>query len=149
MFRNHKKIDLVFVVFGAIALFVIISVSVILYLLFNKYSIRDNAENYSSNDFVINQDVDIKLQISPEELKNNYKKSVNVEIEFVQDSKLDIISLSKELEKHLLEIRVPSEEREKFLDATLQILRMQRTDVAVDTSASKEKILQILNKLLS
>jgi len=144
MFSSKKKFDWVLAVFGAIAFFVIISVSVILYLLFNKYSVKD----YSSNDVSSLQETTLQPVISPEELLSDYKVEVQKQIDFVTNSESDIVSLAKQLENNLLEVRVPTEERENFLSATLQIVRMQKQGLDIDTTASKNKIIEILNSLL-
>lgn len=148
MSDKKKKIDLVLLVFGAIAFFVIISVSIILYLLFSKYNKPSSLDNNSVNNYLSSQNTDVKPFSSPEELSSNYTKEVQKQIDFVSTSNQDISSVSKTLEDNLLIIRVPAENREKFLNVTLQIVRMQNQGLEIDPEASKNKILELLNSLL-
>ena len=146
--RKHKKIDLVLLVFGTIAFFVIISVSVILYLLFNKYYQKNSNVNVDTNQTSYQNQENTLPQVSPEQLKSNYKAEIKKQIFFVENSNLDIIELAGQLENNLLQIRVPAEDREKFLDVTLQVVRIQKQALDTDVSVSKQKILQMLNDLV-
>ncbi|MFA7245520.1 MAG: hypothetical protein WC070_05120 [Candidatus Magasanikbacteria bacterium] len=139
MFHHKKKIDFVLLIFGSIAAFVIISVAIILYLLINK-----NSQNLDmSNANTINQNI----VISPEEMVVNYQASIEKQIDLVTNSEKDIFLLANELENNMLQIVVPAEKREVFLNATLQIVRMQKQGLVSDTEISKTKILEVLNTL--
>lgn len=142
--RKHKKIDLVLIIFGAIALFVVISVSVILYLLFSKYHVQNDI----SSQVNLQEQEDTLPQISPEELKNNYKKEIEKQIDFVQNANLNTLDLTKQLENNLLQVRVPAEDREKFLDVTLQVVRIQKQSITDDVDTTRQQILQMLQSLL-
>ncbi|OIO19943.1 MAG: hypothetical protein COY69_03555 [Candidatus Magasanikbacteria bacterium CG_4_10_14_0_8_um_filter_32_14] len=142
MSDKKKKIDFVLLVFGSIALFVIIAVFIILYLLFNK-------DNKSKNNSLIKQNVDLNPTITLQELSDNYKKDIETQINFIKNTDKDIATLSQDLENNMLKIHVPTEEREKFLNVTLQLVRMQKQGLEIDPKASKDKILELLNSLLN
>lgn len=139
MFHHKKKIDFVLLVFGSIAAFVVISVAIILYLLINKNSEKMNLSN-SNN---VNQNT----VVSPAEMLANYNSSIEKQIDLVTNSEKDIFLLASELENNMLQIVVPAEKREVFLNATLQIVRMQKQGLVSDTEISKTKILEVLNTL--
>lgn len=148
MSDKNKKIDFVLLVFGAIAFFVVVSVSIILYLLFSKYNKQGVINNNSANSSLSGQNTDLKPFFSAKELADNYRKEVQKQIDFVNTSSQDISAISQSLEDNLLLIRVPAEYREKFLNVTLQIVRMQKQGLEIDPEASKNKILELLNSLL-
>jgi len=144
MFDKKKKIDFVLLVFGSIALLVVVAVSIILYLLFSKYSAKNFVNN--SNVTPISN---LQPQLSPAELLVGYQKEIQKQIDFVETTDKDITTLSQDLENNLLAIHVPAEEREKFLNVTLQLVRMQKQGLEIDAKASKDKILELLNSLLN
>ena len=91
----------------------------------------------------------MKPTITLQELSDNYKKDIETQINFIKNTDKDITTLSQDLENNILKIHVPTEEREKFLNVTLQLVRMQKQGLEIDPSASKDKILELLNSLLN
>ncbi|MFA7314303.1 MAG: hypothetical protein WC025_00010 [Candidatus Magasanikbacteria bacterium] len=150
MIEKRRQINFILLSFGILNFFVIIIVSVVLYLFFSPYN-KNGIGKYDNQggSFFANQNVDLKPTLTPQELSANYKKDIETQINFVKNTDKDIVALSQELENNLLAIHVPTEEKENFLNVTLQLVRMQKQGLEIDANASKDKILELLNSLLN
>ncbi len=147
-YKKKKKIDLVFWVFGLIALGIIIATGVLLMKLF---SVVD--DNMNSTDITHIQDVEIKGDISPtftpKELMENYKKAVKtLQSESIEQENGSFDELVRHIEDELLGMRVPREMQDEHLQVVLDVVKLRAELSQKNDMITKGILDSLLERLL-
>ncbi|MBT3539434.1 hypothetical protein HOF40_01585 [Candidatus Parcubacteria bacterium] len=143
--HKRKKPDLVFWIFGFIALGIIISFSVLVFMLFTKVGTSSNSK--SQTDVVDEVEAPALPSLTTEELKGEYNEAVEeIVSELGADENGSIDDILLRVENKLLSVRVPKEMKEDHLNVVLSIVRL-RAEVSKSPDEVHSKLLELLKNL--
>lgn len=137
--KKKKRVDLVFLVFGMIALGIVISMAILLISLFSK-------GDHIQNDPV--QEVS-RPSFTPEELLTQYDDMVDtLFVDAVQDSDMPMDDLLNSIEERLLDMRVPREKQQQHLQAVLAVAQLRAQLAQSDEDNLRASVRSIFDSLL-
>jgi hypothetical protein len=136
--KKQKKIDVVFWVFGVIALGIILSMAFLLVSLFSKVDIKDDLIEKV-----------VLPSFTPEELIAQYDESVDtLFVDAVQDSDTPMDDLLNSIEERLIDMRVPREMQVEHLQAVLSIAQLRARLAQSDEENIRLSVRSIFDSLL-
>ncbi len=141
--KKQKKVDLVFWVFGVIALGIVISMAVLLVSLFSKA--ERNTPHLESNPI---EEVS-HTSFTPEELIEQYNEAVDALFsDAVLDSDTPMDDLLNSIEGRLLDMRVPREMQQQHLQAVLSVAQLRAQLAQSDEENLRASVRSIFDSLL-
>ena len=143
--HKRKKPDLVFWIFGLIALGIIIAFSILMFMLLSKVGPSPNS--ISNTDVVDEIEVHALPSLTTEELKGEYNEAVEeIVSELGVDENGSIDDILSRVEDKLLSVRVPKEMKGDHLNVVLSIVRL-RAEVSESPDEVHSKLLELLKNL--
>lgn len=144
MFWQKKKqtIEWPIIIFGLIALGIIISVGILVFRLSAK--IGQPGKTLSLNNLP-----SVEILVTPVVVKENYNQAISDLQNFVSSTAKNNEELFNQVENILLSVRVPAEKRDIHLQTFLQIEKMRNELVKINTTELKKNLLELLDKLVN
>ena len=150
--RKKQKIDLVFVVFGLIAFFILASFIVILTVFLlkidGKFSLFAPAVLIQT-DYVEPSDKFVEAMKEDIGLENNYQKEIRSLYNYVKETNgLDKEKVFEEVERSFFSVKVPKDYLDVHLYGFREIQSIKDKSNNFNTEYLKQKILQVLSKII-
>ena len=146
--REEKKPDLVLIIFGFIAFGVIMSVG---FLIFKIFSQRTTTDSAKTTEGIATEQPETPPDFTPsltsEEIEEKYNLAIDDLYQSVDSNDFAMPDLLLRVEEQMLKIKVPSSVRESYLEAVLEIVRMQNEISTKPTEDIKSNLLLLLKGL--
>ncbi|HAT03363.1 MAG TPA: hypothetical protein DCS29_01110 [Candidatus Magasanikbacteria bacterium] len=150
----HKKQSsfLLFFVFGAVALGIIISVGILVTMLFSHDRQRDVAPDSQAPSVDIGQDIQAEdnqnTQATSEELVTQYRESISRIVSDTTQSSQSIDNILASVEDTLLAVRVPKDMQEKHLNVVLSVTRL-RAQTQQSPAEMRDSVVSLIQSLIA
>ncbi|PLX28864.1 hypothetical protein C0581_00690 [Candidatus Parcubacteria bacterium] len=145
--HNRKRPDIVFWVFGIIALGIIIAFAALMFMLISK--VNAGTPDVATPTMVDEIEEPVLPSLTSEELEANYDTAID---DIVSQAEIEgsdpIETVLSQVENALLSVRVPKEMQENHLNAVLSIVRMRAT-MSESPEDTRSALVELLKNLHS
>lgn len=140
-FKKKTTHQLYFVVFGLVALGIVLSTAVLLFAVIKK------AGSFSSSTKILAQSLDFPQTSSPALVRDNYFQGLKTLVEKLKTSS-SVEALIADFENSFLSLRVPAEMRETHLSAWLEWLRFKSSNPKIETEDLRQILLALVANII-